>query len=357
MSSGSLSLLVLLLALLAAGGGLLGVMAARRRGRHPIAPAAVETESAAEPAPRPHVAVVVNPTKISDLAEATIWLARGCRQRDLAPAVWRQTTVHDPGHGQTRAVMDCGASAVLAYGGDGTVRAVAAELAGSPIPLGILPAGTGNLLARNLSLPLADPDAALDIALGGHQRRVDVGRVEIDASGEDDHPARDTFCVMAGIGFDAEVMATVAPKLKRWMGWWAYIAAGLRRINGDRTRVTLRLDGGAPIHRWVRSVLVGNCGELTGGVLLMPEALVDDGWLDVVVLAPRGAVGWGAVIATVLTRSRRGYPVVQHLRCRAIEIRAEKPLHVQLDGDPAGTARVLRAQVEPMALRVRTAGS
>jgi diacylglycerol kinase family enzyme len=230
---------------------------------------------------------------------------------------------------------------------------VAAELAGTTASLAILPAGTGNLLARNLAIPVADLDAALELALGALERRVDVAHAEIDVSGEDHEPRRDTFLVMAGLGFDAEVMASVEPELKDRVGWWAYVVAGARKLTGERTRVTMRLDDDPPLHRRVRSVLVGNCGELTGGLRLMPEALVDDGWLDVAVVAPRGVVGWGAVIATVLTRSRRGHPVVQHFRCRSVEIQAEQPLHVQMDGDPAGTARVLRARVDPLALRVR----
>jgi diacylglycerol kinase family enzyme len=325
----------------------------RRSGRHSAVPP-VRAAPAAEPLlRRPHIAVVVNPTKIDRMDAETAWLARRCAERSLDPPTWWPTTVEDPGQGQTRAALVHGPAAVLAYGGDGTVRAVAEELAGSSTPLGILPAGTGNLLARNLSLPLTDLDGALDTALGARDRPVDVGRVEIDVSGEDHDPRRHAFCVMAGIGFDAEVMALVGPEMKQRMGWWAYIVAGTRRLNGRRSRVSLRIDGGAPIHRWVRSVLVGNCGELIGGLPLMPGALVDDGWLDIAVVAPRGVVGWGAVVVTVLTRSRRGHPVVQHLRCRSVEIRAEQPLHVQLDGDAAGTARVLRVRVDPLALLVR----
>ena len=323
-----------------------------RRGRR--TPVTVERPPVALPAlPRPHVAVVANPTKIENLAATAVRFAQACAAADLDPPAWHRTTIEDPGHGQTRAALARGASAVLAYGGDGTVRAVAAELAGSSVPLGVIPAGTGNLLARNLALPLTDVDEALDVALGATQRRVDVARLEIDVSGEDDEPRQATFCVMAGIGFDAEVMASVAPELKQRVGWWAYILAGARRIAGNRTRVTIRLDDEQVLHRQVRSVIIGNCGELTGGFRLMPSAAVDDGWLDIAVVAPRGVVGWGAVVATVLTHSRRGHPVVQYLRCRRVEIRAERPLHVQVDGDPAGTARVLRAGVLPGALIVR----
>ncbi len=339
--------------LLAAGGAVLALtlLGYRARRTSPAPLPFLPTDDGSEP--RPHVAVVVNPTKIQSLETERSWLERQCSARGYSTADWWQTTATDPGHGATRDALRGNPDVVLAYGGDGTVRAVAAELVGGRTPLAILPAGTGNLLARNLSLPLADLESAVGIALGYKERRVDVGLVEIDVSGEDQDPVRSVFCVMAGIGFDAEVMATVAPTMKRRMGWWAYIVTGARKLHGRRIRVTLRLDDGDPQHRWVRTVLVGNCGELIGGVPLMPEAEVDDGWLDVAVVAPRGYVGWGAVVATVLTRSRRGHPVVQHLRCRSIEIRAERPLHVQLDGDATGTARVLRVGVDPLALAVR----
>lgn len=319
---------------------------------------AAERKPPAEPprapaAPLPRPAVIANPTKFMDESAEVSWIERRCAALGWGRPMWLETRAEDPGHGQARLALAEGAATVLAYGGDGTVRAVAAELAGTEVPLGILPAGTGNLFARNVSVPLTDLNDALDVALGGQVRSLDVGRVEVDVSGEDAEPLRDTFLVMAGIGFDAEVMATVPAQLKERVGWWAYVVAGARRLNGQRTKVTLRLDDGVPLHRRARSVIVGNCGELTGGVQLMPAAQVDDGWLDVAVVAPRGVVGWGAVVATVLSRSRRGHPVVELFRCRRVEIRAEKPLHVQLDGDPTGKARVLRAQVEPLSLRVR----
>jgi diacylglycerol kinase (ATP) len=118
--------------------------------------------------------------------------------------------------------------------------------------------------------------------------------------------------------------------------------------------VTLRLDDEEPEHRRIRSVIVGNCGELTGGVRLMPTAEIDDGWLDVIIIAPRGLMGWASLVAAVLSRTKGIPSVMRHVRCRTIEIRAERPLHVQLDGDLAGVARVLRASVDPLALVVRT---
>ena len=331
---------------------LLAVNARRAATASPLVPVHAPVTGGAPQ--RPWAAVVANPTKVVDVDSELTWLEERFETAGWAAPIWLETTVEDPGGGQARTALRAGAHAVLAYGGDGTVRAVAAEVAGSGVPLGLLPAGTGNLLARNLSLPLADLDAALSVALGGTDRSMDVGRALIDVSGEDETPRRDSFMVMAGLGFDAEVMATVEPRLKARVGWWAYVVAGLRNLRGRKTRVVLRMDDQPPVHRRVRSVIIGNCGELTGGVRLMPHALVDDGWLDVVVVAPAGVAGWAAVTGAVLTRSRFGHPVVEHFRCRAIEVRAEEPLQVQLDGDPVGEARVLRTEVDPLALVVRT---
>jgi diacylglycerol kinase family enzyme len=216
--------------------------------------------------------------------------------------------------------------------------------------------GTGNLLARNLGIPLTNLDQAVDIALSGRERRIDLGIVEIDVSGEDETPLREVFMVMAGLGFDAEVMAAVEPELKQKVGWLAYVLAGARRLRGRTTGVVMRLDDAEPVKRRVRSVIVGNCGELTGGVRLMPLAEVDDGWLDVVVVAPRRMFQWGAVVLSVLSRAGTPgrNPIIQHFRCRSLEIRAEKPLPVQLDGDPAGEARVLRARLNHLGLNIRT---
>lgn len=302
---------------------------------------------------RPFVAVVVNPTKVADAAERLDWVRHRSEDLGWAPPLWLETTLDDIGAGQARAALEAGAAVVAAYGGDGTVRAVASALAGTGTPLAIVPAGTGNLLARNLAIPVTDPDEALRTAMAWSERKVDVGRVEIDVTGEDHAPRGETFLVMAGLGFDAEVMASVEPRLKERVGWWAYVVTGVQLLRGRKTRVVLRMDDREPVTRRMRSVIVGNCGELTGGVRLMPDAALDDGWLDVVVVSAGGVVGWAAVIAAVLTRSRHGHPVVEHFRCREIEIRTESLQQVQLDGDPAGEARVLRARVDPLALAVR----
>src|SRR5262245_36988962 len=235
---------------------------------------------------QPRVAVVVNRSKVDDADARRHQVDAALAAYGWPPALWLGTTPTDPGSGQGREALAAGCDVVLVLGGDGTARLVAEPLLGTGVPLGLLPAGTGNLLARNLRIPPNSLEAALAVAVGGHRWTIDVGQAEIDVSGEDETPTRHTFLVMAGLGFDAEVMASVTPTLKERVGWLAYVLVGMRNLRGRRTRVGIRLDDGEQITLRVRSVIVGNCGELIGGVQLMPDEGVDEGWRVVGAVRP-----------------------------------------------------------------------
>jgi diacylglycerol kinase (ATP) len=296
----------------------------------------------------PLPAVVVNPNIIDDLAKLQTQITRVCAELGWAPPLWLQTTVEDPGGGQTRIALAAGAEVVLACGGDGTIRHVAQVLAGSGTPLGLLPTGTGNLLARNLAIALGDPARATRIALSGKNRAVDVGRVFID-----DRAEEQVFMVMAGVGFDAAIMAGAHHELKSRLGPLAYFVSGMRALRGPRASITLAVDGRIELPRRVRTVVVGNCGKLLAGLVLMPAARVDDGLLDVVAIGPRTIFGWLAVTARVLARRCRGHRIVQHWQGRSVILSAEAPQLAQLDGDPVGEVRGLRMRVDQGALLVR----
>ncbi len=148
---------------------------------------------------------------------------------------------------------------MLAVGGDGTVRAVAGELLGSGLALGAVPAGTGNLLARNLGIPLNDAPAAVRIARHGARGRLEVGWLEVDRDGDGRDGQEHLFLVMAGAGFDAAMIAGAG-------------SAGSVQAAGA--------DGWA--EGWTgsaRGVVVGNCGQLTMGLALLPDADPADGFL------------------------------------------------------------------------------
>ncbi|MFZ0529691.1 MAG: diacylglycerol kinase family protein, partial [Propionicimonas sp.] len=236
---------------------------------------------------------------------------------------------------------------VCPLGGDGTVRAVASGLVGTGVPLGLLPGGTGNLLARNLRLPIGDLDAALTVALTGRDRAIDVGEVAWD----DGPPS--VFLVMAGMGLDADVMANVDEGLKKRVGWLAYVVSGARSLVklGFAVRVQAARQRAVSLH--ARTVVVGNCGELTGGLALMPEASLTDGKLDTVLASPNSIGAWLAIGVYVLSRHRRGHRSLISMVSESVAVETKEPIEGQLDGDAVGLKRRMTCQVRPGALVVR----
>jgi len=300
-------------------------------------------------------AVIVNPTKFTSTANVRRQVTKACLDHGWDEPLWLETTPEDTGHGQTVQALAAGVDLVCPLGGDGTVRQVAEVMVGSGVPVGLLPGGTGNLLARTLGLPIDDLGAALRVALTGTVRRVDVGRVGFDVSGEDERPLERVFLVMAGLGFDAAMMEGAPERLKAKVGWLAYALSGLRNLRGPDVRVRVTVDENPSFRRRVRTVLVGNSGTLTGGIVLMPEAEVDDGWLNAVAMSPKGVLGWAVVAARVLTKG--GHARVEHFRCRQIEVHTDRPQQAQLDGDTVGLVRAMRVRVDPGALQVQMPAS
>jgi diacylglycerol kinase family enzyme len=158
---------------------------------------------------------------------------------------------------------------------------------------------------------------------------------------------------MAGIGLDAAVVGATAAELKGAAGWLGYAATGVRRLAGPSIRFEICLDGGEPLARRARSVVVGNVGLLPGGFVLLPEARPDDGRLDVGILAPAGPFGWPRVGWRVVTRSRRGDRLLERFQARQVEITAGAPLPRQADGELIGPAGSLAVTLVPGGLLVR----
>ena len=285
-------------------------------------------------------AVIVNPVKHRDLAGFRDEVCTALAEHGFADPLWLETTPEETGRGLAEAAVAEAVDVVLASGGDGTVTACAEGLAGSGVPLAVLAAGTGNLLARNLGLPL-DLPGALATALGGTDRRLDVGV----ANGR-------RFVAMAGIGFDAELLDSAAEPLKRRLGWAAYVLSALRHLRDRPVRVRLRADGGPALRRRAAAVIIGNVGALQGGLALLPGAQPDDGQLDVLVLTARGWTGWLALSADVLMRRDRTSRVVRG-RVRELRVDLDRPQLWELDGEVMGTARELFICVQPGALLVR----
>jgi diacylglycerol kinase (ATP) len=284
-------------------------------------------------------AVVIHPVKHDDMDAFRAAVRRAMTQHGWAEPLWLETRPDDTGERLARQAVHSGIDLVLASGGDGTVTACVGGVAGSGIPLGVLPCGTGNLLARNLGLPLS-LDQALTVALTGSDRRLDVGM----ANGR-------PFVVMAGIGFDAEMLGGASEELKTRVGWAAYVLSALRHLGDRPARVRLRADGAPPRRVRASGVIIGNVGSLQGGVRLLPDAVPDDGVLDVAVLTARGWAGWLRLAADVLLRRKTGR--LGHLACRELLVDVGRAWRWQVDGEVAGLARRLRVTLQPGNLLLR----
>lgn len=287
----------------------------------------------------PRSAVVANPAKVR---------AGGPHHRQIHAALagagwpeplWLETTWEDPGGGQTRQALRAGAEVIFACGGDGTVAACASELAGTSAALAVVPSGTGNLLAANLGLPTR-PAGAVAAATARGRRRLDVG-----VAGDR------CFAVMAGMGFDAQMLRDTPETLKARIGWPAYAIAAARHLCETPMRVTISLDHAPPFTRQARTVLVANVGRLRGGLQLLPNARPDDGLLDVAVLMPPRRRSW-LPLAWSLIRHRPTAPVMETFQARHVQISSDREQPRELDGDLIEPADTLTAAVRPAALWV-----
>jgi diacylglycerol kinase (ATP) len=286
--------------------------------------------------------VIINPTKVTDVTTFRRHVEYELSHRGWEEPMWLETTRYDPGYEMAQVAIERAVDLVLVAGGDGTVRAVCEGLAGSDIPLGLLPAGTGNLLARNLGIPL-DESEALRNAFEGEARPLDLVRLVVDPGTPEE--AVHVFGVMAGIGVDAVIMERTNADLKRTVGTAAYFLAAAQNANHPPLPVTVTVDDGEPFTRRAAVALIGNVGLISGNIELIPGASASDGRLDVMIASPRTVVDWARVTTKVLTRRRTGDDRLDLVQGKRVRIVSERPDAYQVDGDTAGSGSVLEAEV------------
>ncbi|MBO0607987.1 diacylglycerol/lipid kinase family protein [Myceligenerans salitolerans] len=311
----------------------------------------------------PRVGVVWNPAKTTrqDLERA---LEKAGSSVSSAPeALWFETSEDDPGQGAAARATGEGVAVVVVAGGDGTVRAVAEHLAeaDTSAALGIVPLGTGNLLARNLGVPLGDLPGAFARVLASEPRAIDVGWLEIDL---DAGTERHAFAVMTGFGLDAHMITETDDDLKDSVGWLAYVESMGRALSAsDTLDIRIAADGGPRRHEHVHTLLVGNCGTLQGGINLLPEADPGDGELDLLALSAADAAGWADTLRNMVwdngikrlaTRrsAAESSASTMHFRLRGLQVELSEPRVVEIDGEDLGETTRFGVTVQPGAVRV-----
>lgn len=300
------------------------------------------------------IAIVWNPSKVE---QEVLKDAISGAFDDSYDIRWWETTPEDPGRGMGKEALEDDRDLVIAVGGDGTVRAVAESLAGSDAALGIVPQGTGNLLARNLEVPLTNMTAALERIRDGEPQRIDLGWVSYDG-------AEHAFAVMVGFGIDAQMLVETDDDLKSKAGWLAYVEAMGRALAGtEMTDITLAIDGEKAVAARGHTMLIGNCGMIQGGIRLLPDALIDDGKLDVLMISADGALQWLDTLRSFVWDNgiRRFFASddeavstdsTQHLPVETISVELAKPLMFEIDGEEIGEVDSFDVRVQPGALLV-----
>ena len=309
-------------------------------------------------------AFIVNPSKPQ--AEARrLHIQRFCEAKGLNRIRFYDTQLDKDGRVCALEALEDGADVVIAVGGDGTVRTVASAVSGTGHALGIIPIGTGNLFARNMGVPVDDIDAALTVATSHGSRLVDMGRLTLLDHPEDDHGH--AFLIIAGIGFDAAMIDDTNPELKANISWLAYFVSGVKNLfapkyKGDVTITSA--DGSTHTTHGLtfRTFMAGNCGQIPV-FSLMPDAVYDDGILDYEIIDTSGGlIGWanlfGDVLHQTITGKAQQSPLstnstVDQIQGVSAEIKLEKPVLAQVDGDMLPETQHIRFSVERKSLCVR----
>jgi diacylglycerol kinase (ATP) len=239
-----------------------------------------------------------------------------------------------------RRAIACGADLIFVWGGDGTVQRCIDVLAGKSATLAILPAGTANLLATNLGVP-KDLVAAVEAGLHGRRRPIDTGSV----NGEH-------FAVMAGAGFDALMIKEADRGMKDRIGRAAYVWTGARNLNANRAKAHVKVDGKRFFKGRVSCVLVGNVGEILGGIKAFEDAKPDDGVLELGVVTAKNPIQWTRTLGRMALGKTDKSPFVHTTRGKKFTIEFDRRFPYELDGGARPGTSKLRVRVHPSSILV-----
>jgi diacylglycerol kinase family enzyme len=257
------------------------------------------------------VAVIAHMNKTLD--GGLVELRQVLADRGFTNPLWYEVTKSRKAPARARQAVADGANLLFIWGGDGTIQRCVDAIAGEAVSLAILPAGTANLLANNLNIPI-DLKAAVDVGLFGDRRRLDVGVL----NGE-------RFAVMAGVGFDAIMMRDADGELKGHFGRLAYVWTGVRATHMTSRKVRIELDGKSWFKGKASCVLLGQMGTLAAGIVAFPDAQPDDGLLEVGVVTAENALQWARVLGRLVIEDAKHSPLAQMGQGRKVRITLDRP--------------------------------
>jgi YegS/Rv2252/BmrU family lipid kinase len=284
------------------------------------------------------VAVVAHAGKT--VGGGLVELRRVLEREGIADPLWFEVPKSRKAPKRVKRALEEGAELVFAWGGDGTVQRCLDVLAGTGVPLAVVPAGTANLFATNLGVP-GDIEGAVEAGLRGARRTIDVGRL----NGE-------RFGVMAGTGLDAAMIRDADAGLKDRVGRIAYVWTGARNMAQKPFEAKIRVDGSTWFDDTTSCILVGNVGRLFGGVEAFDDARPDDGMLELGVVTAESAVEWARTLARTAVGTTARSPFVQVTRARTIDVTLDRKVLYELDGGDREKVKKLAIEVEPGAIEV-----
>lgn len=264
-----------------------------------------------------------------------------CRgQMDVA---WHEVMKSKQVPDAVRAALAADPDLLLLWGGDGTIQRAldtVARKAMPDVPIAVLPAGTSNLFASNFDIP-RELCGAPDVALGTVPRRIDVGSF----NGE-------RFGVMAGVGFDALMIRDSSRRMKDRLGRAAYVYTGLKNLKRASVDAKVRVDDRLWFTGSTPCVLVGNVGNLFGGITLLHEADPSDGRLDIGVLHAERLSDWARLAGRAVRGEADQSRFLSITSGRRVDVRLSRGMPYELDGGARGTTRHLKVRIKEQAVTV-----
>lgn len=287
----------------------------------------------------PKVAVVAHARK--SVGGGLEELRRCLAERGVSNPSWSEVPKSRFAPERVEAALKDGTELVFVWGGDGMVQRSIDVLAGTGVPLAIVPAGTANLFATSLEVPQDVPEA-VEVGLSGRERRLDVGKV----NGE-------RFAVMAGAGLDARIIQDADGGLKDRFGRIAYVWTASKHLRGDPFKARIEVNGDLWYRGNASCILLGNIGSLFAGVDVFDNAHPDDGLLELGVSNAEGLGEWARTMAHTVIGSATKSPFVQATKVERVVVELDRKVPYEIDGGERGTAKRLKVKIEPQAVTVR----